>query len=161
MTWSTLIFKVIWPYPKTVPPALYPTWHTMCAFDQGLSFQTFFRSILFVGDTNPLSPPIPPALSYTVMPELGGPVKPIPTGECRLSPPITPAPPPNVFHHPASLVTIYWNIMFAFDRSTRAAEFRQAGEAYALIMVALPSRDHQQGINCALKLNDARSIYHL
>ena len=52
--------------------------------------------------------------------------------------------------------------MFAFDRSTRATEFRQAGEAYALIMVALPtSRDHQQGINCALKLNDARSIYHL
>ena len=57
--------------------------------------------------------------------------------EGRLSPPINYYWPPQCFS-PSGITGIYWNIMFAFDRSTRAAEFRQAGEAYALIMVALP-----------------------
>ena len=46
-----------------------------------------------------LSPPI-----------FGRSVKPIPTGECRLSPPITTGP-PNVFHLPASLHLI----LYIFD----------------------------------------------
>ena len=57
---------------------------------------------------------------YAVVPELGGPggplappifgrsVNPIPTGEGRLSPPITIGT-PNVFHLPASLNRIVWN----------------------------------------------------